>query len=264
MHRCCGHNVHELHGRLLLELDQCCFVHCLPDGHGLPGLHDDGQEHLRLRRGLRVERRRVRRLHGWHLVRRRLYYLLGLYVVHGGQLRVDRVLGDGRHRVLCVHGWRELVCCGRYFVSSMHHVPDRREEDSHVHFDGRHCLCELRCWAVLDYHQRGDLYSVSHDGGSLRLAWPQWAVHVRLQLGKWLRLEYCKRSLRIALCERLDLELGGTRTLRGLHVLRGLGDACELHGGERCDLRRCLRGGPVLNRRRRPVPRVSHDAGVQH
>ena len=61
----CGHDsVHKLRGGLLLEHDQRSVVHELPDGHGLPGLHDDGPEHVRLRRGLRVERQRVCRLHG--------------------------------------------------------------------------------------------------------------------------------------------------------------------------------------------------------
>ena len=189
-----GHYVHKLRGGLLLEHDQRGIVHGVPDGHGLPGLDDDGPEHVRLRRGLRVERQRVRGLHGWHVVRRRLYFVLGLYLVHGGQLRVDRVLDDGQCSLLGMHGWDKLVLGRRDVVHGLHDVRGRHFQERLVHRDrGHDDVHELRRWHLLEHDERGVVHALP-DGHGLPGLHDDGQEHVRLRRG--LHVELCEQHVR--------------------------------------------------------------------
>ena len=140
----CGHNdLHKLRGGLVLELDQRGLVLTVPDGHGLPGLHGDGQEHMRLRRGLRVERQRVRRLHSrQHLVGR--------------------------------------VCNG---VHHLHDVPGWHFQGRLVHRDrGRDDVHELHSRPVLELDQRSLVHGLP-DGHGLPGLDDDGQEHVRLRRG---------------------------------------------------------------------------------
>ena len=240
---------------------------CSPGRHGLPHMPDDarvqheqhahGPDELRLQRGLRLERH-LANLRGapgvrgrQHVVFLGLRPVLGLHDVHGGQLRVDRVLGDGQRRVRGVRGRRELVRRGRHLVQGLHCVPGRCKENDCVLCVGRRCLRELHCWAVLGHHQRGDLHDVPDDGGCLRLAGPHRPEHVRLQRDRGLFVEHELHVRSPALFGRRQLQRLGHSAL---HVLRGLRRGLVPVRGVLAELQYgvlAVRGELLLERRRR-------------
>ena len=81
--------------------------------------------------------------------------------LHGGQLRVNRVLDDGRHRVLGLHCWHKLVPRRRNGVHSLHRVPGRHFEERLVLLDcGHDNVHRLRCRLLLEHEQHGVVHGL--------------------------------------------------------------------------------------------------------
>ena len=184
-----GPDVHQLHCGPVLDCARQHNLHKLPVGHRLPGLDDDGPEHVRLRRGLRVElgEQHMRGLHGWLLVDCRVNGVRNVHDVHGGQLRVNRMLDDGQCSLLGMHGWDKLVLGRRDVVHGLHDVRGRHFQERLVHRDrGHDDVHKLRGGLLLEHDERGVVHALP-DGHGLPGLHDDGQEHVRLR--RWLLVE---------------------------------------------------------------------------